>query len=288
MLFDTSKPDKDITPKNRFIEYWNSFPETATHRRDSKLYRIASQWTIEIIYGKFDIPISEDWMTEFDIKNYFNRPIKKDALISAIDDYVKQFDPEYFPQNKNVLTRSYKDFLYNEFAQTSPLLWTLNKPPRKRDNPDPAHYTNQIPEYILKRTDSLLSHHNANISDIDRAKIYRRIIATISHLKKITEKLQPYYGNEKNYRTYLSIQETFQRLWIDFIYEKPYHPYMFNASGYTWEAFVTRIMQDLGIDIHIDDITLRNRKHVKQKKVYAEQTKKKSISGKDLSSLLYD
>lgn len=260
------------TENNKFINLWNSIEVYTKHRIDTKLYDRIVNYLDSILEGTFDRPLDHKWMKVSNITNHFKKPITTIQIIDAILTYEKQFNPEYYPENKSKLPRSFADFLYNPVTKTSQLLYVLSGNVHKIDSVEPDKYRDLLPDNIANYVDTIIKHKAPKISSKKRQKAYIATLDTIKAHKALVDTLKPYYSGTIAFDSYIGNQHQFFALWYTYLTTQPeLYDYMFAPKGFVWYNFLSSLERDHNISLSTDPKDLQ--RVAKPKKTFEEVVK---------------
>lgn len=254
---------------NKFITLWNSIDVFTKHRPNTKLYTRIANYIDHILEGTFDKPLEYKWMKVNKITNYFKQAITTAQIIDAVLTYENQFDADYYPENKEKLTRSFADFLYNPVTKTSQLLYVMSGNVHRIDSVEPEKYRALLPNNIANYVDTIIKHKAPKISSKKRQKAYTHTLDTIKAHKELVNTLKPYYGGTVAFDSYIGNQHQFFALWYTYLMAQPeLYDYMFAPKGFVWQNFLSLLERDHNISLSTDIADLK--KVSKPKKTFEE------------------
>jgi len=107
---------------------------TPDNHRTKKFEKIVDT-LVMIAEGEFKPELNKKWRKDWNLrKNIFKRKYAnfsefKKMLILAVSRYKHMFHPDYQPSNKDILTRDFLKFLYNQHCRKSWLMFCANREP---------------------------------------------------------------------------------------------------------------------------------------------------------------
>ena len=267
---------KNTTPENSIISFWSKFPELATHKnRNTKLYKKANEYTTALLDHSFadTYEFDNNWKIDNNLRILPVKELTEKTLKSAIMDYTLCFEPEYKPENKEYLTKSIVDFIYNPVTKKSQLLFILNHKPQLITKPDPSLARKHIPSEIASRVDNILSHKYSRINDLHRLEVYNNVLRT---LKKFTEikKLGKYQVNKSNFSYIKSIE----RLWLDYLSNRSkITKFDFSPDNFTFNNFIEHMENEYDVSLDTSEKNIRRLQHSYEKSLQSKQKEVKLV-----------
>ncbi len=267
---------KNTTPENSIISFWNKFPELATHKnRNTKLYKKANEYITALLDHSFvdTYEFDNNWKIDNNLRILPLKELTEKTLKSAIMDYTLCFEPEYKPENKEYLTKSIVDFIYNPVTKKSQLLFILNHKPQLITKPDPSLVRKHIPSEIASRVDNILSHKYSRINDLHRLEVYNNVLRT---LKKFTEikKLGKYQVNKSNFSYIKSIE----RLWLDYLSNRSkITKFDFSPDNFTFNNFIEYMENEYDVSLDTSEKNIRRLQRSYEKSLQSKQKEVKLV-----------
>jgi len=267
---------KNTTPENSIISFWNKFPELATHRnRNTKLYKKANEYITALLDHSFvdTYEFDNNWKIDNNLRILPLKELTVKSLKSAIMDYTLCFEPEYKPENKEYLTKSIVDFIYNPVTKKSQLLFILNHKPQLITKPNPSLARKSIPSEIASRVDNILSHKYSRINDLHRLEVYNNVLRT---LKKFTEikKLGKYQVNKSNFSYIKSIE----RLWLDYLSNRSkITKFDFSPDNFTFNNFIEYMENEYDVSLDTSEKNIRRLQRSHEKSLQSKQKEVKLV-----------
>jgi hypothetical protein len=267
---------KNTTPENSIISFWNKFPELATHRnRNTKLYKKANEYITALLDHSFvdTYEFDNNWKIDNNLRILPLKELTEKTLKSAIMDYTLCFEPEYRPENKEYLTKSIVDFIYNPITKKSQLLFILNHKPQLITKPDPSLARKHIPSEIASKVDNILSHKYSRINDLHRLEVYNNVLRT---LKKFTEikKLGKYQTHKSNFSYIKSIE----RLWLDYLSNRSkITKFDFSPDNFTFNNFIEYMENEYDVSLDTSEKNIRRLQRSYEKSLQSKQKEVKLV-----------
>ena len=267
---------KNITPENSIISFWNKFPELSTHKnRNTKLYKKANEYIDALLDHTFvdKYEFDNNWKIDSNLRILPLKELTEKTLKSAIMDYTLCFEPEYRPENKEYLSKSIVDFIYNPVTKKSQLLFMLNHKPQLINKPDPSLARKNIPSEIASRVDNILSHKYSRINDLHRLEVYNNVLRT---LKKFTEikKLGKYQTHKSNFSYIKSIE----RLWLDYLSNRSkITKFDFSPDNFTFTDFIEYMENEYDVSLDTSEKNIARLQRSYEKSLQSKQKEVKLV-----------
>jgi hypothetical protein len=247
---------KSITPINTYIEFWNTFDCFNTHKkRDTKIYKRTDTYINHLLNNRFTstYDIDKDWRIDNNLSLSVLKQLTGSSLKKAIILYSLKFSPEYKPENKQYLPKSFADFIFNPTTGKSQLLWVLNNPPQKLHAPDIPTARKRLQEYATM-IDKFLLYAYPNCSTKNKYTIYINSYKTIQEIKRIHSTMAEYNNHEFMLQLGKDTITPFVDKWLTYIgYKKHIKTIDFNCTGYTWNNFLQYLATEYKLQLDVSE-----------------------------------
>jgi len=215
---------------------------------------------IGMLNGEFNPELDEEWIKKWKLKrNIFGKKYSEKGLKSllkkAVERYVKMWDENYQPSNKNILTRDFSLWLYDGYNKKSWFMFCLNKKPessgqiiiRKIKESIPAEDRKPIEEFYRPGFNELI--------------YWKKMYSLYKWWKENKETLYWQNFNESGFDSYFRNWRTYFGYYVEYLKEwRDLSVSQLGVYTTTWHRFNDHIKQTFGYDLFPDEDKARMNK----------------------------